>query len=63
MHESEVRALVESKLATIPDFPEPGVVFRDLTPVFAHGPAFHALAEWLTAPFAGRDEVHSLLRY
>lgn len=54
MHESEVRALVESKLATIPDFPEPGVVFRDLTPVFAHGPAFHALAESLTAPFAGR---------
>lgn len=54
MHESEVRALVESKLATIPDFPEPGVVFRDLTPVFAHGPAFHALAASLTAPFAGR---------
>ncbi|MFE5670712.1 adenine phosphoribosyltransferase [Agromyces sp. NPDC056523] len=57
MHESEVRALVESKLATIPDFPEPGVVFRDLTPVFADGPAFHALAEALTAPFEGRFDV------
>ncbi|HEU4466515.1 MAG TPA: adenine phosphoribosyltransferase [Agromyces sp.] len=54
MDDDQVRALVESKLATIPDFPEPGVVFRDLTPVFAHGPAFHALAEALTAPFAGR---------
>ncbi|GAA1055738.1 adenine phosphoribosyltransferase [Agromyces luteolus] len=54
MNEAQVRDLVESKLATIPDFPEPGVVFRDLTPVFADGPAFHALSEALTAPFAGR---------
>jgi adenine phosphoribosyltransferase len=52
--DDQVRELVESKLATIPDFPEPGVLFRDLTPVFADGPAFHALAEALTAPFAGR---------
>ncbi|GAA2034453.1 adenine phosphoribosyltransferase [Agromyces tropicus] len=54
MNDAQVRELVESKLATIPDFPEPGVVFRDLTPVFADGPAFHALSEALTTPFAGR---------
>lgn len=54
MDDDQVRALVESKLATIPDFPEPGVLFRDLTPVFADGPAFHALSEALTAPFDGR---------
>ncbi|WP_353814631.1 adenine phosphoribosyltransferase [Agromyces sp. SYSU T00266] len=54
MNEAQVRDLVESKLATIPDFPEPGVVFRDLTPVFADGPAFRALSEALIAPFAGR---------
>ncbi|WP_244857776.1 adenine phosphoribosyltransferase [Agromyces archimandritae] len=51
---ADARSLVESHLAVIPDFPEPGVLFRDLTPVFADGPAFHALAEALTAPFAGR---------
>lgn len=54
MNEAQVRELVESKIATIPDFPEPGIVFRDLTPVFADGPAFHALSEALTVPFAGR---------
>ncbi|RXZ49914.1 adenine phosphoribosyltransferase [Agromyces binzhouensis] len=54
MNEAQVRDLVESKLAVIPDFPEPGVVFRDLTPVFADGPTFRALSEALTAPFAGR---------
>ncbi|MFK4731181.1 adenine phosphoribosyltransferase [Agromyces mediolanus] len=57
MNEPETRALVESHLALIPDFPEPGVLFRDLTPVFADGAAFHALAEALTAPFAGRFDV------
>jgi len=57
VNESDARALIEPRLATIPDFPEPGVLFRDLTPVFADGPAFHALAEALTAPFAGTFDV------
>lgn len=57
MNESDARAIVEPRIMTIPDFPEPGVLFRDLTPVFADGPAFHALAEALTAPFAGRFDV------
>ncbi|WP_127794701.1 adenine phosphoribosyltransferase [Agromyces sp. LHK192] len=53
----DARSLVESRLAVIPDFPEPGIVFRDLTPVFADPEAFHALAESLTEPFAGRFDV------
>lgn len=57
MTQQPVRDLVESHLVTIPDFPEPGVLFRDLTPVFADGPAFHALSEALTEPFAGRFDV------
>ncbi|WP_394553341.1 adenine phosphoribosyltransferase [Agromyces sp. MMS24-JH15] len=57
MNESDARAIVERRIATIPDFPEPGIVFRDLTPVFADGPAFHTLAEAMTEPFAGRFDV------
>ncbi len=34
----------------VPDFPAPGVVFRDLTPVFADGPAFRRIVEGLAAP-------------
>jgi adenine phosphoribosyltransferase len=34
----------------VPDFPSPGVVFRDLTPVFADGPAFRRVVEGLAAP-------------
>jgi len=32
-----------------PDFPQPGVLFRDLTPVLADGPALRAIAEALAA--------------
>ena len=47
-------ALVDSLIATIHDFPRRGVDFRDLTPVFANGPALAALARGVVAPFEGR---------
>nr|WP_304557971.1 adenine phosphoribosyltransferase [Blastococcus sp. TF02-8] len=34
----------------IPDHPEPGVLFRDLTPVFADGPAFRRVIDGLATP-------------
>ena len=44
------RALVRD----VPDFPEPGVVFKDITPLLADHVAFTAVVEALAA--AGRDE-------
>ena len=44
--------LVASLAVDIPDFPEPGVLFRDLTPVFADGPAFRRVIDGLAAPAA-----------
>jgi adenine phosphoribosyltransferase len=44
-------------IRTIPDFPEPGILFRDLTPVFADGAAFGAVTDALVAPFAGSYDV------
>jgi adenine phosphoribosyltransferase len=38
----------------IPDFPKPGVVFKDITPLLADGPAFGAVVDGLTAPFVDR---------
>jgi adenine phosphoribosyltransferase len=34
----------------VPDFPEPGVVFRDLTPIFADGEAFRRVVDGLAEP-------------
>jgi adenine phosphoribosyltransferase len=41
----------------IPDYPEPGVVFRDLTPVFADGAAFRRLVHALVEPFEGQFDA------
>lgn len=38
---------------TIPDFPKPGIVFRDLTPVFADADAFTAVIDDIAARFDG----------
>jgi adenine phosphoribosyltransferase len=38
----------------VPDFPEPGVVFKDITPLLADHAAFSAVIEALS--LAGRDE-------
>lgn len=40
-----------SLIRDIPDFPEPGVVFKDITPVLADGDAFTQLVDALAAPF------------
>jgi adenine phosphoribosyltransferase len=45
--------VVMQRMATIPDFPSPGILFRDLTPVFAHGPSFRTIVDGLIEPFAG----------
>ncbi len=37
-----VAALVASRVRDVPDFPRPGIQFKDLTPLFADGPAFRA---------------------
>ncbi|WP_416348819.1 adenine phosphoribosyltransferase [Microbacterium sp. STN6] len=44
-------------LATIPDFPEPGILFRDLAPVFADAPAFRAITDELLERFEGRFDA------
>ena len=38
----------------VPDFPQPGVVFKDITPLLADAAGFHAVVEELAA--AGRDD-------
>lgn len=49
-------ALLAALVRDVPDFPEPGVVFRDITPVLADGAAFTALSVALAA-FAGDVDV------
>ncbi|MFQ5523620.1 MAG: adenine phosphoribosyltransferase [Acidimicrobiia bacterium] len=43
----ELAALIRD----IPDFPEPGIIFKDITPVLADGKAFATLVDTLAEPF------------
>ncbi|MBC7723544.1 MAG: adenine phosphoribosyltransferase [Burkholderiaceae bacterium] len=51
---------VRELLDSYPDHPRPGILFRDLTPVFANGAAFRAVIEELTAPGDGTDAADYL---
>jgi adenine phosphoribosyltransferase len=50
-------AEVEALIATIPDFPEPGILFRDISPLLADGDALAVVIAEVVAPFAGAFDV------
>lgn len=50
----ELSVLVEDNIDLIPDFPEPGVLFRDITPLLANGPAFKKLTNALAELYRGK---------
>jgi len=45
----DIADLVASKVLDVPDFPKPGIVFKDLMPLFADGPAFAAAIDAVIA--------------
>jgi adenine phosphoribosyltransferase len=53
----ELDALIDRLVGDVPDFPEPGVVFKDLGPLLADATAFTTVVEGLAA--AGRDAAGS----
>jgi adenine phosphoribosyltransferase len=50
---------LKSVIRTIPDYPKPGILFRDVTSLMAHPPAFAETIGRLAAPFRhdGVDKV------
>ncbi|MEW2431217.1 adenine phosphoribosyltransferase [Micromonospora sp. NPDC047644] len=50
----EVARLVASRVLDVPDFPKPGVMFKDLMPLFADGTVFREVIDGIVA-YHGRD--------
>ncbi|MFO0869056.1 MAG: adenine phosphoribosyltransferase [Pirellulales bacterium] len=46
---------LRSYIRDIPDFPKPGILFRDITPLLAHAAAFRSAIQALAEPFRGRN--------
>lgn len=47
----------QSLIAEIPDYPEPGVRFRDISPLLADGAAMAAVTSALIEPFEGQFDL------
>ena len=47
----------KSAIRTIPDYPKPGIVFKDITPLLADGPALQAVVRALASGHGPVDKV------
>ena len=52
--EPDLAAVVAGGTVDVPDFPKPGIVFKDLMPLFADGPAFRTVIDGIVAHY-GKD--------
>ena len=50
-------ARIDELTVLVEDFPRPGILFRDLSPVFADGPALTAVTHALVEQYAGRVDA------
>lgn len=49
---------IKDYIRTIPDFPHEGILFRDVTTLFAHPKGFRMTIDRLLAPYAGQRIDH-----
>jgi adenine phosphoribosyltransferase len=48
---------IRTRIRDIPDFPKPGIVFKDITPLLADGPAFRAMVDAFVDRYRGRVDM------
>jgi adenine phosphoribosyltransferase len=46
---------LRSRIRDIPDFPKPGILFRDITPLLADGPSFHQAIDTLAGRYVDQQ--------
>ena len=49
--------LVAQYIRAVPDFPEPGILFRDITPLLAEPAAFAQALDWVAERCRGADAI------
>jgi adenine phosphoribosyltransferase len=54
--------LISSRIRDVPDYPQPGIVFKDITPLLADGSAFAAVVSALANGYGegGRGRIHKV---
>ena len=51
---------VRKRLRAIPDYPKPGILFQDITPVLGDGHLLREVVSEMVRPFGDRDVTHVL---
>jgi len=54
----EVQRAIREAIRTIPDYPKPGVMFRDITTLLGNAQAFHQVVEELARPWRNEQVDH-----
>ncbi|TFV58812.1 adenine phosphoribosyltransferase [Mycobacterium sp. PS03-16] len=54
---TQIADLIESLMREVPDFPEPGIAFKDLTPLLADAEGLAAVTDALAASVEGADLI------
>jgi adenine phosphoribosyltransferase len=54
---TDVSRIITTLVRDVPDYPQPGVVFKDITPLLADGEAFSAVIDALATEFGPVDKV------
>ena len=52
--DARVTEMIKARIRDIPDFPKPGVTFKDITPLLSDGPALAASVNGLADAFSAR---------
>ena len=55
--DGELTRLITSRVRDIPDYPQPGVVFKDITPLLGDAEAFGAVVDALAGTYGPVDKV------
>lgn len=53
LHDEPIKAL-EARIVDVPDFPKPGIVFKDITPLLADPAALALAVEMMANPYRGQ---------
>ena len=54
---ADLAEMIKARIRDVPDFPSPGIVFKDITPLLADAPALGAVVEALSAGTGAVDKV------
>src|SRR6266478_4878003 len=49
---------IRSFIRDVPDFPKPGIVFKDITPLLQNAPLFKSTIERMSGPFRKKGITH-----